>query len=121
MPEWITTIIDWLAHAEARAILIALIISWNGTQLIKNAPWLVDLPDSARRWWTRAIAFALGFWPALALWPGPNSEAVLVAVAVGLASPAAYTYGARILYHYFPWLEPKMSAAPVVPREDVPR
>lgn len=112
MLEWITTFAGWLARAEVRAVLIALIISWNGTQLVKNAPGLVALEDGRRRLSTRTIAFALGFMPAFALWPGGHIEAVLVAAATGLAAPTIYTYGARILYHYFPWLEIKMSAVP---------
>lgn len=113
MPDWILTLIGWLAHAEVRAIVIALVISWNGTQLVKNAPTLVDSDEAVRRRTTRLIAFVLGFLPALLLWPGRNAEAVVYAIACGLAAPTAYTIAARVLYHFWPWLEPKMSAAPV--------
>jgi hypothetical protein len=121
MPDWVNIIVGWLAIPEVRAVLVGLIISWNGTQLIKSAPWLVAVPDRERRFCTRLLAFALGFWPVLILWPGPDSEAAQVALAVGLGSPAAYTLAARILYHFFPWLEVKMSATPVVPIEGPPR
>lgn len=122
MPDWILTIAGWLGNEHARAIVIALIISWNGTQLVKNAPYIARTADDAeRRLLVRILAFALGFWPAFVLWPGEKSEAVLVAIAVGLGSPAAYTLAARVLYHFFPWLEPKMSGAPMrVPLAETP-
>lgn len=112
MLEWINTFAGWLSRAEVRAVLIALIISWNGTQLVKNCPGLTCLDEGERRFWTRVIAFVFAALPAFLLWPGGFPEDLLVAIATGLGSPAIYTYGARILYHYFPWLEPKMSAAP---------
>lgn len=114
MPDWIQTIVGWLANAELRAVLAGLIISWNVTQLVKGAPSLVSLDDVARRWWTRLIAFAFGFAPTLALWPGSNAEAITVAATIGLSSPTVYTIAARVLYHYFPWLEDRMSAAPKI-------
>lgn len=112
MLDWITTFAGWLARAEVRAILIALVISWNATQLVKNAPWLMRKPEAERRLATRTLAFVLACVPCGLLWP-PGIEGPLVAIAVGLASPVIYTVGARVLYHYFPWLEPKMSATPV--------
>lgn len=112
MLDWINTFAGWLALPEVRAILVALIISWNGTQIVKNAPQLTSMPEAGRRLSTRTIAFALAAIPALLLWPGAFPENALMAAATGLAAPTIYTYGARILYHYFPWLEPKMSAVP---------
>jgi hypothetical protein len=35
---------------------------------------------------------------------------------VGLTAPAVYSGGVRVLYHYWPWLEPKLSAQPM-PKE----
>lgn len=119
MPEWIQTIADWLTYREVRALLIGLIVSWGATQMIKNAPSLVALPEMSRRWWTRVIAFALGVVPAAILWPGPIEERIGFGAAVGFASPVIYTYGARVLYHFFPWLEIKMSATPAVPKGEV--
>ncbi len=112
MLEWVTTFAGWLARAEVRAVIIALVISWNATQLIKNAPWIVGMHEVHRRLVTRSIAFGLAAVPCALLWPR-GIEGPLVAVAVGLGSPVVYTYGTRVLYHYFPWLEPKMSADPV--------
>lgn len=117
MLDWFTTFAGWLAHPEVRSILIGLIISWNATQLLKNAPALVRLPELQQRWWTRVIAFLIGAAPTAILWPGDPAESLLMALAVGFASPTIYTYGARVLYHYFPWLEVKMSAAPAVPKD----
>jgi hypothetical protein len=114
MPD-INTIIAWLAIAQVRAILIGLVIAWAGTQFFKSAPWLAAKPDRARRWWIRAGAFALGFLPTFLLWPSTRLEAAVYASAVGLAAPFVYAIGARVLYHFFPWLEPKMSSAPLFP------
>lgn len=110
--EWFDRISSALARPDVRAVLVALVISWNGTQLVKSCPSLTRLPDIRRRAFTRLIAFALGAMPAMALWPGTPTERLSIALAVGLAAPAIYAYGARALYHYFPWLEPKMSAKP---------
>ena len=110
MLDYINTVTGWLAYPEVRAVLVGLIVSWNGTQIVKNAPSLVGKPEPARRWSTRGIAFLLGLFPTALLWPGYIHERVLIGVAVGLAAPTIYTYGARVLYHYFPWLEAKMSA-----------
>ena len=112
MLDWINTIAAWIAHPQVRAVLVALVISWNVTQIVKNAPHLVALPESGRRLVTRGIAFALAAIPCALLWRPISAEGFAVATAVGLAAPVIYTYGARVLYHYFPWLEPKMSAAP---------
>lgn len=111
MLDYINAVTGWLAYPEVRAVLVGLIVSWNGTQIIKNAPSLVAKAELVRRWNTRAIAFLLGWLPTAALWPGHWHERALIGVAVGLAAPTIYTYGARVLYHYFPWLESKMSAA----------
>lgn len=113
MLEWLNTFAGWIARPEVRAILVGLIISWNGTQLVKNAPALTDMAEWKRRLGTRAIAFAFGFAPAFVLWPGGHLEAAMYGAATGLAAPTIYTYGARVLYFYFPWLEAKMSAEPV--------
>jgi hypothetical protein len=120
MLDWLNTFAGWLSHPEVRAILIGLILSWNLTQLVKNAPALVRLPELQHRWWTRAIAFLIGAAPTAILWPSELAESLLVAGAVGFAAPVIYAYGARVLYHYFPWLEPKMSAMPVAPKDGSP-
>lgn len=112
MLDWFNTFAAWLAHPEVRAVLIGLIISWNMTQLIKNAPWLIRKREAMRVILTRLLALALAAVPTAVLWPGALAESVLVGGAVGLAAPTIYTYGARILYHFFPWLEVKMSAMP---------
>lgn len=118
MLDWINTFAAWLARPEVRAILVGLIVSWNATQIVKNAPSLVRLPEPQHRAWTRLIAFLVGAAPTAVLWPGEPAERALIAAAVGLASPAIYTAGVRVLYHYFPWLEVKMSANPAVSKED---
>jgi len=118
VPEWIQTIADWLAVREVRAIIISLILSWGITQFVKNAPSLVAMPERHRRFWTRVLAFFLSALPAVALWPGDWVERLGIGMAIGFASPVIYTYGARVLYHFFPWLEIKMSATPAVPADE---
>lgn len=112
--EWLDRLVESLARADIRAIVIALVVSWNGTQLVKHCPSLTGLSEKHRRFGTRILAFVLGFLPAFMLYPigAGAGERFWVAIAVGLASPAIYTYAARALYHFFPWLEPKMSARP---------
>lgn len=119
MPEWIQTIADWLTYREVRAIIVGLILSWGITQVVKNAPSLVAMPENDRRFWTRVLAFLLGALPSVALWPGDWVERLSIGAAIGFASPVIYTYGARVLYHFFPWLEIKMSATPAVPKDEV--
>lgn len=111
--EYLDKFLDAIGREDVRAILIALVISLNGTQFVKHWPRLVGLFERQRVFYTRLIAFVLGFLPAVILYPESWGQKVMVAAAVGLASPAIYTYGARGLYHFFPWLELKMSAVPV--------
>ena len=115
MLEWFTTIAGYLTNAQVRAVLVALVIAWNVTQLAKNAPGIANRPERTRRWLVRAFAFVAGFIPAALLWTAPLAERLTYAAAVGLAAPAAYTLVARVLYHFFPWLEPKMSGCPSAP------
>jgi len=118
MFDWINTVATWLTFREVRAIIVGLIVSWGVTQLVKNAPSLVAMPEVPRRFWTRMLAFLLGALPVAAMWPGDWIERLGIAAAIGFASPVIYTYGARVLYHFWPWLEPKMSAMPVVPADE---
>lgn len=120
MLDWFNTIAGWLTNAQVRAILVALVIAWNVTQLAKNAPGIANRPERVRRWLVRAFAFIAGFIPAALLWPGPNAERATYAAAVGLAAPAAYKIAAAVLYHFFPWLEPKMSGRPTPTLPDEP-
>lgn len=115
MIDFFNSVAAWFAYPQVRAIVIGLVISWNGTQIVKNAPFLVAQLEGRRRFNTRMIAFFLGFVPSALLWAAEFHERVLVGAAVGLAAPTIYTYGARVLYHYFPWIEPKMSASTKLP------
>lgn len=109
--------LDWIGNVlgtpgALRALLVALVISWSLTQFIKTAPWITRKPEPQRRTLTNLIAFALGFAPAWLLWPERGIVAGVLATAIGAASPTAYKLAVRTLYHFWPWLEPKLSAAP---------
>lgn len=117
--DWLNSIADALARSDVRGIVIALLISWGGTQLLKNAPTLLRLSDRARVLRTRLIAFVLAAVPTTVLWPYSMEERILLGIALGVASPTIYTTLARTLYHFFPWLEVKMSAVPAVPVDEV--
>lgn len=113
MQQWLDWIGGVLGQPGAlRAIAVGLVISWNLTQVVKNAPWIVRQSEQHRVATTRLVAFAFGFVPTWLLWPEAGAAAVVLATAVGSAAPAAYKLAARALYHYFPWLELKMSASP---------
>lgn len=113
MQQWLDWIGAMLGQPGAlRAIAVALVISWNGTQFAKNAPRLARLPEVTRRLAIQLIAFWLAFVPAALLWPEPGAPRWVLAVAIGYASPLGYKIAARVLYHFWPWLEPKMSASP---------
>jgi hypothetical protein len=95
------------------APVAGLLISWFGTQAIKFQ--LPDnLPDPRHRRAIRGAATLLGAIPTYALWPTHDATAAIWALLVGLASPTLYVYAMRILYHFYPWLEGKMSARPVI-------
>jgi len=98
-----------------RAIAIALVISWCWTQATKGLPVWWTLTDAQHRWATRWGAFLSGFAPAWLLWPVHDVSAAVMATAVGLASPAAYTLVIRIADHYWPWLDGYVSARPEPP------
>lgn len=113
MQQWL----DWIGNVlgqpgALRAVAVALVISWNGTQFAKNAPWLGRMSEGERRPMIQLIAFVLAFVPAALLWPEPGTPRWVLAVAIGYASPLGYRIAARVLYHFWPWLEPKMSACP---------
>ncbi len=104
----------------ARAIAFGMLISWGGTQLVKFNPLvrklLNHLPPEMGRTVVQAIAFLLAFIPTFLLWPGMGTVKVLGSIVVGTWSPKAYQKATVVLYHFFPYLEPKLSATPV-PKE----
>lgn len=119
MQHWL----DWIGlvlgqPGALRAVAVALVISWNGTQFAKNAPRLGRLQERSRRTAIHAIAFALAFVPALLLWPEHGAPRWVLAAAIGCASPIGYKLAARVIYRFWPWLEPKMSASPRTDRAE---
>lgn len=117
MIEWLRNLAE-LVNAELgtataiRAIFAALVISWCWTQAMKGLPVWWKLTDAQHRWATRLGAFLSGFLPAWALWPVHDVSALVMAAAVGIASPAAYTLTVRAAEHYWPWLDDYVSARP---------
>lgn len=115
-------IIDWLDHFLAtpgalRAMAFALLLSWSGTQALKFLPALRAMAPPAQRIAVRALAGALALAAVLAMWPAGWLERLLVGLTTALCSPAAYTIAVRVAYHFWPWLEPKMSATPTRGRD----
>lgn len=116
--------VNWVDHAihaanaflsepnALRAVLFGLLISWSGSQALKFLPSMVRLNGEAHRQAVQFLAFTLAYVPVALLWPGPWSIRLLAAVTTGLCAPTAYSLVVRILYHYFPWLEPRLSAKP---------
>lgn len=117
MIEWLRSLAS-LIDAELgtatalRAIVVALVISWCWTQVTKGLPIWHRLSDRQLRWAVRLAAFVSGFVPAYLLWPVHDVSAAVMATAVGIASPVAYTLTVRIATHYWPWLDTAISARP---------
>jgi hypothetical protein len=110
--------------SAARAVAFGLALSWGGTQIIKKRGpkplrlWLLMLDDVDTRLVLRTLAFALAWVPVFLLWPAPSIvERTLAAGVTAVCAPTAYTLIARIAYHYFPWLEPKVSSNATAPKE----
>lgn len=116
-----TSIIDWLDHFLAtpgalRAVAFGLLLSWSGTQALKFLPPLRNLGPTTIRLVVRAMAGVLALVAVLALWPAGWMERLLVGLTTALCSPTAYTIAVRVAYHWWPWLEPRMSATPTQAR-----
>jgi hypothetical protein len=101
----------------AGAIGVALLISLCWTQLTKGMVWWDWMGDTAHRWATRWGAFLSGFLATFILWQTHDARTVVYAVAVGLASPIAYTLVIRTARHFWPWTVEKFSARPSLPPE----
>ena len=89
----------------------------GGTQAIKFQ-LSMNMTDEQHKKRVRLIAIVLGAIPTFVLWPIHTAASTIWALCVGLASPAAYLSAMKILYHFFPWLENKVSARPVVLKKD---
>jgi len=90
-----------------RAVVAGSLLAISGTQWVKKW-WLPNnWPDRKHKRTTVLVAFLLGFWPTYALGGG-----LFLALIVGFANPFLYTIGVKAAYHYFPWLEQKLSARP---------
>lgn len=98
-------------------ITVGLLISWFGTQYIKFQ-YDINTPDADHKRKVRRTAFLLGAIPAFILWPthawDQLAKVALYAILVGLASPTVYMAVIKTITHFFPWIDSKVSARPVV-------
>jgi hypothetical protein len=100
-----------------RAILVGFVFSIGLTQLAKFSAAFDRLPRPQHRAATRAVAFCFAASATWLLWPDRGMAGPVIGVALGLIAPAAYTLTARILVHFWPWLDPVISARPDPKRE----
>lgn len=119
--------IDWLRNLAGlmnaelgtataiRAIVVALVISWCWTQATKGLRLWRPLTDAQHRWATRFGALLSGALPAFVLWPVHDASAVVMAIAVGMASPFLYALAVRLAVRKWPFLEQLVSARPELP------
>lgn len=109
-------VIRWLANflddaSVARAVFFALLSSFLLTQwgkyLLPQA-----LPDPHHRAISMLMAAALGAGVCMAMWPGHQPNRLPISLLVGFSAPLSYRVVVSVLYHFFPWLEPILSARP---------
>lgn len=111
--HWLSIIEMYLSgHTATKALVAGFVTSWCVTQGGKYHPAIARMSDAAARLATRAVAFVTAFGPVAYLWPNPGSERWVIAVMVGVASPAAYTILVRVVGHFWPWLVQYVSARP---------
>lgn len=119
--NWLKSIIDainlLMQEGAALSILLGLFIAIAGTQFVKK---LEAFPSN--KWWIRALALPLGFFPTFFTWPVHEITAIriFVAFAVGFGAPIVYQIVTQALYWKWPHLEPKLSACPAHPSKPDP-
>lgn len=107
--------VELLRNSAIRAVVIGFVFSIGLTQLIKFTRAFDRMPAAQHRVATRAVAFCFATGVTWLLWPTPETDGIVIAVAVGLVSPTAYVIVKRAATHYWPWLEPVLSARPATP------
>lgn len=113
MPKWIHEAIALLSNPWITTVVVAWLLQFSATQLVKVHPRVLALPDRARRVFLRTLSTALGIPIAWGMLPGEpltTTQEVWVACAVGAAFPWVYKVGTAVLYRLFPWLEAALSA-----------
>lgn len=115
--EWFNSFLT--QPSPLRAVMFGLLLSWGGTQYLKKRGlelmrrWLDELDDESHRTVIRAIAFMLAWTPVYLMWPAIEiTERALAAGVTAVCAPYAYSFFTAIAFHFFPWLEPKLSARP---------
>lgn len=117
--KWVTGML--IAYPEAAGVIGGLLASWAMTQWVKFL--LPDTwPERTFKAVTRAIAtvsafgFCYGLWEAIDyMRHDPSNErplAVMVSIGCAFASPILYTITMRVVVHFFPWVDAKISARP---------
>ena len=125
MEKYIQMVETFLVQPSAsRAVLFGLIAAWCGTHVIKRNSkmlrrWLDELDDDSHRVVVRCLAFLMAWVPVALLWPAESlTERFLAAGVTAISAPYAYSLFTTIAFHFWPWLEPKMSARPRAAAED---
>lgn len=122
MIEWLGLIdVELGTRTAIAAIVYSLAISWCWTQWTKGLPLWWTLTDAEMRWATRLGAFLSGAIPAFILWPVHDLAAIVIATAIGMASPTIYLIVVRILVAKWPYLETVFSARPDLERKQTPK
>ncbi len=105
-----------LREGAALSLILGYICAIGGTQFVKRLE-TVNLKKWGIRLW---LALPLGFLGTVVTLPpeGRLGVRLFIALAVGLTAPLVYSVGVRVLFHFWPWLEPKLSAQPVPPKSD---
>ena len=93
-----------------RAIVGGCVAATAGTQWFKRWLWpalAIPVSKAVERLLLVSVAFAIGFFVTDGLGGG-----FYLALIVGFANPSIYTAATKVIYHKWPWLEPKLSASP---------
>lgn len=104
---------DFLStESPARALVFGFLLSVAITQTLKKTVLVGRLPAPHHRDVLQGIAILTGWAGTAALWPDWGVDAWAFGFLNGLGSIFVYKYATLVLFHYFPWLEPKMSGKP---------
>lgn len=107
-----------LSEGAALSILLGYVIAIGGTQYIKSFEAIYFKPLAIRA----LMALPLGFVATFFTLPieGRLALRAVIAAAVGLTAPAVYSLTIRVLYHFWPWMETKISQQPPKPEDPKP-
>lgn len=120
--EWLEQFISavnlLLKEGAALSLILGYTAAIGGTQFVKRIETV-----NLRKWGIRLwLALPMGFVATFCTLPldGRPGVRVFISLAVGLTAPLVYSAGVKVLYHFWPWLEPKLSAQPLPPEDPKP-